>query len=91
MSYEQDQARWLEETGVKVGDRVRVIIQLTPGEDEVSGWGFGWTNDMKVGDVGRVLAIHPTKGIRLPHKEGWRDQSYPTKGFFYPFFVLIKI
>lgn len=78
--YEARQNKWIENTGVKKGDKVLIASGLNVDErwSEAS-----WVRSMgkDVGQVGRVTFID-TSGIRVrtDHDTWW-----------YPFFVLVKV
>lgn len=76
MSYKKDQKAWLKQTGLKVGDKVRVIAKA---ESQQCGWNNSWEDEMDsyVGSVQEIKSIYSDIGI---HLGGWR----------FPFFVLAK-
>jgi preprotein translocase subunit YajC len=78
--YEARQNKWIENTGVKKGDRVLIASGLNVDErwSEASWVG---SMDKDVGQVGRVTFID-TSGIRV-------RTDYDT--WWYPFFVLVKV
>lgn len=77
--YTRDQAAWLQETGIQVGDMVKVIAAA----DDSCGWKASWVSGMYVGAIGVVSEIYKNAyGIRVNH-----DGTY----YSYPFYVLVKI
>lgn len=76
-AYDQNQAQWIADQGVKVGDCVKVLRRA--GEDEEN-WGDAWIPDMDnyIGNVCTITEICPD-GIEL------------GSDYIFPYFVLEKI
>jgi hypothetical protein len=80
------QKAWLEMTGLKVGDKVKVTRAFKEGEFGWCGRGVEHSMTHKLSNVGNILTVteiygddnHPEDGIAL-------------EGYFYPFFVLEPI
>lgn len=75
--YEQNQAKWITDNGIKEGDCVRILRKA--GKDE-EGWGDAWMPDMDnyVGRVYKITEICPD-GIELGSE------------YIFPYFVLEKV
>lgn len=69
----------IEETGLKVGDTVKVFRKAKDGE---LGWHNSWLSSMDgvVGELCEISSIHTLRGVRL------KDRS-----FQYPIYVLEKV
>lgn len=76
-TYEQNQAQWIADNGIKAGDCVKVLRRA--GEDEED-WGDAWIPDMDnyIGNVCTITEICPD-GIELGSE------------YIFPYFVLEKI
>jgi hypothetical protein len=98
--YVKQQSKWLENTGLQVGDKC--IVAFSPSSFEEGenwhGWTCGWAEEMNdcVGKVGVIQAIGtayyhaetPLKnGIGLVVPGDGHPQD--AKAWFYPFFCLI--
>ena len=73
--------------GLKVGDTVKITREAEYGE---RGWANSWTDNMKVGCVGKITAINSddkgnASGIDVKVK------GEPSSHYGYPYFVLEKI
>lgn len=85
LSYTERQAKWIANTGIKVGDKVRVTRKADSLED---GWQTRWNPDMdeavgKIGTVSYVFANLVDFGIQV---------DVPDVGeFLYPYFILEKV
>ena len=82
MSYEERQAEWVKENGIKKDDEVRLIREASSGED---GWRSVWPDKANelVGKILKVKGINE-KGIACCNqKDGY--------WFRFPYFVLEKI
>jgi len=79
MGIKEEYLKKQKASGIKVGDRVRVLRKAKEGE---RGWGNSWVEDMdgKVGKTGIVHYVDEEFGIGL---------SGSTCGF--PYFVLEKV
>lgn len=75
--YDQNQAQWIADNGIKAGDCVKVLRRA--GEDEED-WGDAWIPDMDnyIGNVCTITEICPD-GIELGSE------------YIFPYFVLEKI
>jgi len=87
--YLEQQKKWVEEVGLKIGDKVLIVGTAT---DEQGGWDNSWANDMDemVGLVGTVGDAEKESGGK--YKPEWgilvnTDGTY----WYYPFFVLVKV
>jgi len=96
-NYTERQNEWLEVTGIKPGDRVKVIAEA---KSHANGWKCDWNSKglMEVGAVGTVVSEDLfAGGLWPPHANGipvlHDDPSRRNLGgaFFYPFWVLVKI
>jgi hypothetical protein len=76
-SYEERQRAWLEETGLKVGDTVRVVRTAEDGED---GWNNDWVPEMNK-YVGNEYTLNRIKGNSGLYIGAWD----------FPYFVLEKV
>lgn len=76
-AYDQNQAQWIADNGIKAGDCVKVLRRA--GEDEED-WGDAWIPDMDnyIGNVCTITEICPD-GIELGSE------------YIFPYFVLEKI
>jgi len=74
LSYEERQAQWIKDNGVKVGTKVEILRAAESGED---GWDNVWDVDMSksIHDITSVAAIRGPYGIRVGR-------------YNYPYFVL---
>ena len=82
MSYEERQAEWVKENGIKKDDEVRLIREASSGED---GWRNVWPDKANelVGKILKVKGINE-KGIACCNqKDGY--------WFRFPYFVLEKV
>lgn len=77
--YIREQTRWLKQTGLKIGDRVKIIGKAASYQ---SGWPTVWTDQMSEKTGGSVRYI-TSAGIAFTCDDG-EDSAY------YPFFVLVK-
>lgn len=78
-----DFERWLKNTGIKVGDRVKCIAAAT--EHGI------WADYMGAGDEGTVDRLdHTDDTVRLVRADLASGEPTPY-GVWYPFYVLIKI
>ena len=78
-----------EASGIKVGDRVRVLRSVP---DYTDGWGNDWTKamDQAVGSVGVVKSLNGLMGVEVeipnvPERTAFGDN------FCYPYFCLEKV
>jgi len=73
---------WLEMTGLKKGDRVRV---LRSAKDNEHGWGWHWTSQKEkcVGEVFEVVNVD-----ERDYTDGKRVGCVLSNDNFYPFFIL---
>jgi hypothetical protein len=76
-SYEERQRAWLEETGLKVGDTVKVVRTAEDGEN---GWGNDWVPEMNK-YVGKEYTLNRIKGSSGLYVGNWD----------FPYFVLEKV
>lgn len=72
--YRRDQEAWVQETGLRPGDRVLVVMK----PDDYCGWDRGWTDFMDL-TIGKVIVVDAVS-----------EHGVYCEGWFYPFFVLIK-
>jgi hypothetical protein len=81
--YKQLQKTFLKETGLGIGDRVKV---LTTGSRGHLGWDVMWMPEMNeaVGETVTIEEIAPSMGLLLRWKDGSNGRAY------FPFFVLEK-
>lgn len=74
-----------KESGIKVGDTVKVLRRA---DDFEGGWNYRWdsSKDKFVGLTGKVISIKGRDGIRVrfPDDEEWWE------GWYFPWFVLQK-
>ena len=81
-SYEDRQAKWVKENGIKIGDHVRLIRAASSGEDA---WPNVWpcTAD---GWIGKILRVKDIGDLNImcynPDEDDW---------FNFPYFVLEKV
>lgn len=76
-TYEQRQAAWVKETGVKVGDTVRIMREFEDHEAP----GMGWISSMakQIGKTGKVTGVYP-RAIRVGMSDG--------QHYYWPYFCL---
>jgi hypothetical protein len=76
--YQKLQDTFIEATGLKVGDTVKITREAS---DNELGWDNIWISDMTraVGSTGKITHIEKVKGIKV------------SGGYNYPFFVLEKV
>lgn len=82
-TYEKKQEEWIRETGLKCGDKVKIIRKV---ESHEEGWGDEWSSGEMhdwVGQTVEVMAFNGRFGIELT-RDG--DQSW-----LFPYFVLEPI
>ena len=81
-SYEERQAEWVKENGIKIGDHVRLIRPASDGE---GGWPNVWPN-MADGWIGNILRVKDIASQNIlcynPDADDWFD---------FPYFVLEKV
>ena len=83
--YEKHQLEWLQNTGLKVGDRVMCIGTPDPNQ---CGWQGAWSPNMHVvfGEIGEITDISAGSqgiGVRFAVLQNVYKRPY------FPFFVLI--
>ena len=84
--YLEQQRKWADEVGLKIGDKVLIVAKA---DTEQGGWGDSWVDDMDetVGKIGKVRADDYGQVM------GHRGVTVVVDGIFfnYPFFVLVKV
>lgn len=88
-TYIEDQAAWIEQVGLKDGDRVQILV---PPDKNLVGFALGSPKDWKSGDI--LIATeaafrHDRYGISLIRPE--EEDSNAPKVFGLPFYCLVKI
>lgn len=77
-TYKERQTEWLKETGLKVGDKVKIVRKAN---DHENGWGTVWATLMNkyVGKTGVIDDVDFECGIHV---------IVTSLGWWYPYFVL---
>lgn len=87
MNYEEKQAEWVKNAGIEIGDSVLITTRI-------DNWGVptDWDDvmDGTVGMVGRVSRIEHGAGIQVACPQYPRRHE-EAHGWWYPFFVLVKV
>jgi len=93
--YHESEAAWREVTGIKVGDKVKVVSLWAPDSWHCHGYENGnrWLDYVRIGLVGEVRAFRYFGGVELyvdPPVPDCDDQ-FPRNRFYVPYWVLVRV